>query len=30
MEEFYKAINKVSPSLIRVEADELTYSPHIL
>ncbi|AIT09624.1 peptidase M32 [Candidatus Francisella endociliophora] len=29
-EEFYKAINKVSPSLIRVEADELTYSLHIL
>ncbi|ABK90590.1 carboxypeptidase M32 [Francisella tularensis subsp. novicida] len=30
IEEFYKAINKVSPSLIRVEADELTYSLHIL
>ncbi|QWU99250.1 carboxypeptidase M32 [Francisella salimarina] len=29
-EDFYKAINKVSPSLIRVEADELTYSLHIL
>ncbi|GAB4222000.1 MAG: carboxypeptidase M32 [Francisella sp.] len=29
-EEFYKAINKVTPSLIRVEADELTYSLHIL
>ncbi|AHB99025.1 hypothetical protein M973_00090 [Francisella orientalis LADL 07-285A] len=29
-EVFYKAINKVSPSLIRVEADELTYSLHIL
>ena len=28
--EFYKAINKVSPSLIRVEADELTYSLHII
>ncbi|WP_150467850.1 carboxypeptidase M32 [Francisella sp. SYW-9] len=27
---FYKAINKASPSLIRVEADELTYSLHIL
>jgi carboxypeptidase Taq len=29
-EEFYSAINKVSPSFIRVEADELTYSLHIL
>ncbi|AJI56359.1 carboxypeptidase Taq (M32) metallopeptidase family protein [Francisella philomiragia] len=29
-ENFYRAINKVSPSLIRVEADELTYSLHIL
>ena len=27
---FYKGINEVSPSLIRVEADELTYSLHIL
>ncbi|MDE5009180.1 carboxypeptidase M32, partial [Francisella tularensis subsp. holarctica] len=26
IEEFYKAINKVSHRLIRVEADELTYS----
>lgn len=30
IDSFYKAINKVSPSLIRVEADELTYSLHIL
>lgn len=30
IEEFYKAINKVSPSLIRVSADELTYSLHII
>ena len=28
--QFYQAINKVAPSLIRVEADELTYSLHIL
>jgi carboxypeptidase Taq len=28
--EFYKAINNVEPSFIRVEADELTYSLHIL
>jgi carboxypeptidase Taq len=30
VEEFYKATNLVTPSLIRVEADELTYSLHIL
>ena len=30
IEEFYKAINKVTPSLIRTEADELTYSLHII
>jgi len=30
LEEFHKAINKVEPSLIRVEADELTYSLHIM
>ena len=30
IDEFYKAINNVTPSLIRVEADELTYSLHIL
>ncbi len=29
-EEFYKAINVVSPSEIRVEADEVTYNLHIL
>lgn len=29
-EDFYKAINKVEPSLIRTEADELTYSIHII
>ena len=27
---FYRAINRVSPSLIRVEADEVTYSLHIM
>ena len=27
---FYRAINKVAPSLIRVEADEVTYNLHIL
>jgi carboxypeptidase Taq len=29
-ESFYKAINKVSPSLIRTEADELTYHFHVI
>ena len=29
-EEFYLAINQVKPSLIRVEADELTYNLHIM
>ena len=29
-EEFYLAINQVAPSLIRVEADELTYNLHIM
>jgi carboxypeptidase Taq len=29
-EGFYRAVNKVSPSLIRVEADELTYNLHIM
>jgi len=28
--EFYRLINKVKPSLIRVEADELTYNLHVL
>lgn len=30
LEEFYEAVNSVNPSLIRVEADELTYSLHII
>ncbi len=30
IEEFYKGINKVQPSLIRTDADELTYSIHII
>lgn len=30
MEQFYAAINCVKPSLIRVEADELTYNLHIM
>lgn len=30
LESFYRAINKVQPSLIRVEADELTYNLHIM
>jgi carboxypeptidase Taq len=29
-EEFYRGINAVEPSLIRVEADEVTYNLHIL
>ncbi|BDI32196.1 carboxypeptidase M32 [Capsulimonas corticalis] len=29
-ERFYRAVNKVEPSLIRVEADEVTYNLHIL
>jgi carboxypeptidase Taq len=29
-ESFYRAVNRVSPSLIRIEADELTYSLHIM
>ena len=29
-EEIYKAINKVQPSLIRIEADEVTYSLHVM
>lgn len=28
-DQFYKAINKVKPSLIRVDADEVTYNLHI-
>ncbi len=30
LEDFYKGINKVEPSLIRVEADEATYNLHIM
>lgn len=30
MEAFYKAINKVEPSFIRVEADEATYNLHVM
>ncbi len=30
LESFYRAINKVSPSLIRVNADEATYNLHIM
>jgi carboxypeptidase Taq len=29
-EEFYRAINRATPSLIRVEADEVTYNLHII
>jgi carboxypeptidase Taq len=29
-EKFYRAINRVQPSLIRIEADELTYNMHIM
>lgn len=29
-DKFYQAINKVEPSLIRVEADEVTYSLHVI
>jgi len=30
LEDFYSAINTVHPSLIRVEADEVTYSLHVI
>lgn len=30
LDEFHRAVNKVEPSLIRVEADEVTYNLHIL
>ena len=30
LEPFYRAINKVEPSLIRVDADEVTYNLHII
>ena len=29
-EQFYRAVNKAQPSLIRTEADELTYSLHVM
>lgn len=30
LDTFYEAINKVTPSLIRVEADEVTYNLHVM
>jgi carboxypeptidase Taq len=30
LETFYRAINRVAPSLIRVEADEVTYNLHVM
>lgn len=30
LDSFYKAINKVKPSLIRIEADEVTYPLHVI
>lgn len=30
LDQFYKAINRVAPSFIRVEADEVTYSLHVI
>ncbi len=30
LEAFYRAVNRVEPSLIRVEADEITYNLHIM
>lgn len=30
LEEFYRIINKVTPSLVRTEADEVTYSLHVI
>ena len=30
LDEFYRAINRVSPSAIRVEADEATYNLHVM
>jgi carboxypeptidase Taq len=30
MEDFYRAVNKVQPSLIRTEADEATYNLHVM
>jgi carboxypeptidase Taq len=30
LDEFYRAVNRVQPSLIRVEADEATYNLHVM
>jgi len=30
LDDFYRAVNEVKPSLIRIEADEVTYSMHII
>ena len=30
LDQFYRAINRVSPSLIRVDADEVTYNLHVM
>ncbi len=30
LDEFYRAVNRVEPSLIRVDADEVTYSLHVI
>ena len=30
MNDFYRGINKVEPSMVRVEADEATYNMHIM
>ena len=30
MEEFYRAVNKVQPSRIRIDADEVTYNLHVI
>ena len=30
LEAFYRAVNKVQPSLIRVDADEVTYNMHVI
>jgi carboxypeptidase Taq len=30
VEDFYRAVNKVQPSLIRVDADQVTYNMHII
>lgn len=30
LDHFYKAVNKVEPSLVRIEADEVTYTMHVI